>query len=78
MPEFDNAKYFQGAFPILFRYIILILLYIFSFMYVFQNSSQFVIFILIFILNFFGGVFVLRDIFVNQNIILKFTHRLSR
>lgn len=68
---FDMAKYYQTAFPTFFRYIILILLYVFSFIYVFKNPSQFIVFILIFILNFFGALFVLRDIFVNKGVLIQ-------
>lgn len=65
------ATYYQSVFPTFFRYVILIVLYVFAFLYVFNNSSQFIVFILLFILNFFGGVFVLRDIFVNNGVLVK-------
>ena len=56
----DNIQ--MGEFlPGVFRYIVLAVLYVISFLYIRKNSTQFIIFIVVFILNFFTIVFLLRD-----------------
>ena len=48
---------------IVFRYIPLIILYVFSMIYIFNNSTQYIIFICLLILNIFGMIFIIRDLF---------------
>lgn len=57
-----------SSFPILFRYIILCVLYIYIFVFFYSNSAQFFLFIGVFILNFFTFVFLLRDFLNIKNI----------
>ena len=58
----DNIQ--MGEFlPGVFRYIVLALLYVISFLYIRNNSTQFIIFIVVFILNFFTIIFLARDFF---------------
>lgn len=71
MDRGNMESYYQTTFPTFFRYVILILLYVFTFIYVLKGPTQFILFILIFILNFFAGVFVLRDIFVSPGVLAK-------
>jgi hypothetical protein len=44
-----------------FRYAILVILYIICFLFLYNNSTQFILFIVIFILNFFTIVFLYKD-----------------
>jgi hypothetical protein len=56
----DNIQ--MGEFlPGVFRYIVLAVLYVISFLYIRNNSTQFIIFIVAFILNFFTIIFLVRD-----------------
>jgi len=64
-------------FNIFFRYFMLIFLYVIVFIYIFNNSSQFILFICIFILNFFAGIFILRDIFTNPVLLTKVSYGVS-
>jgi hypothetical protein len=45
----------------IFRYIILVMLYVIYFLYIHSDSTQFVLFIVVFILNFFTVVFLYKD-----------------
>lgn len=55
----------QAVFQILFRYAVLILMYIITFITLIQGGSlQFIMFIVLFVLNVFGGLFMLRDTFI--------------
>ena len=59
----DPSVLVKSTFDVLFRYSVLILMFIISFFTVMKNSGmQFIMFIVLFILNFFGGIFVIRDI----------------
>lgn len=49
-------------FPILFRYVVLIVFYFYVFYFFRENSMRYVLFIIIFILNFFTIVFLYRDL----------------
>jgi hypothetical protein len=49
-------------FPILFRYVILIVFYFYVFYFFRENSMRYILFIIIFILNFFTIVFLYRDL----------------
>ena len=64
-------------FNIFFRYAMILFLYMIAFIYIFNNSSQFILFICIFILNFFGGIFILRDIFTNPVLLTKVSYGVS-
>ena len=57
-----------SSFPIMFRYIVLCLLYVYIFIYFYSNSAQFFLFIGAFILNFFTFVFLLRDFLNIKNL----------
>ena len=54
------AKEIKGMF---FRYIPLILLYVFSLIYIFNNDTQFIIFICLLVLTIFGMIFIIHDLF---------------
>jgi len=54
------AKEIKGLF---FRYIPLIILYTFSLIYIFNNSTQFILFICLLVLTAFGMIFIIRDLF---------------
>ena len=54
------AKEIKGLF---FRYIPLIILYTFSLIYIFNNSTQFILFICLLVLTVFGMIFIIRDLF---------------
>ena len=54
------AKEIKGLF---FRYIPLIILYTFSLIYIFNNSTQFILFICLLVLTSFGMIFIIRDLF---------------
>jgi hypothetical protein len=56
----DNIKMEQFL-PGIFRYAVLLILYIVCFLYLYHNSTQFILFIVIFILNFFTIVFLYTD-----------------
>jgi glucan phosphoethanolaminetransferase (alkaline phosphatase superfamily) len=49
-------------FPILFRYVILIVFYFYVFYFFRENSMRYILFIIVFILNFFTIVFLYRDL----------------
>jgi hypothetical protein len=56
----DNIRmdaFLQGV----FRYVILAILYIICYLHLYSNSTQFILFIVIFILNFFTIVFLYKD-----------------
>jgi len=53
----------EGINGILFRYIPLALLYIVSLLYIYNNSTQYLLFICLLILNIFGVIFIIRDLF---------------
>lgn len=56
----DALKDIKG---IMFRYIPLIILYTFSLIYIFNNSTQYILFICLLVLTIFGMIFILRDLF---------------
>lgn len=58
----------ETVIPILVRYGTLILFYGLTFYYFFNNSLQFILFIGIFILNFFTALFLYKDFLSNKNI----------
>lgn len=59
----DPSTPFKSTFDIFFRYAVLILMFTISFFTIMKNyTMQFIMFILLFILNFFGSLFVIRDI----------------
>lgn len=49
--------FFKG----IFRYVILAMLYVICLLYIYSHSTQFILFIVIFILNFFTIVFLYKD-----------------
>ena len=55
-------------FGVIFRYTILIFLYIVTFVYISKNSLQFIMYIILFILNFFFIVFLFKDLLSNAAI----------
>lgn len=55
-------------FGIMFRYAILVFLYILTFVYISTNSVQFIMYIALFILNFFLIVFLFKDLLSNAAI----------
>ena len=59
--EIENNISIEAFLPGAFRYVILAVLYIICFLYFYNNSTQFIIFIVIFILNFFTIVFLYKD-----------------
>lgn len=60
MPSLENAENFL---PDIFRYGVLGFLYITCLLYFYNNSTQFILFIVVFILNFFSIVFLYKDFF---------------
>lgn len=57
------------------KYSILIVLYFFSFIYIYKTSSQFLFYICLFILNFFLVAFILNDIYSNKEIMNSLLQR---
>jgi len=57
------------------KYSILIVLYFFSFIYIYKTSSQFLFYICLFILNFFLVAFILNDIYSNKEIMNSLMQR---
>lgn len=69
----DSSTIFKTTFDILFRYAVLILMFTISFFTIMKNyTTQFIMFIVLFILNFFGSVFVIRDILFLPNFYMAF------
>lgn len=58
-----------NIFPTIFRYLVLIGLYVIVFSKIRQNSLQFILFIVIFVLNFFTIIFMARDILATQQLV---------
>jgi hypothetical protein len=56
----DNIK-MELFLPGIFRYAVLFTLYMMCFFYIYNNSTQFILFIVIFILNFFTILFLYKD-----------------
>lgn len=56
----DNIK-MELFLPGVFRYAVLLVLYMICFLYIYNNSTQFILFIVIFILNFFTILFLYKD-----------------
>jgi hypothetical protein len=61
----DNSVYldFTNIFPTIFRYIVIIFLYGMTFYYIQKPSLKFILYIVMFILNFFTFVFLYKDFF---------------
>ena len=57
------------------KYSVLIVLYFFTFVYIFNTSSQFLFYICVFILNFFLVAFILNDIYSNKSIMSALTKK---
>lgn len=57
------------------KYSVLIILYFFTFIYIFNTSSQFLFYICVFILNFFLVAFILNDIYSNKSIMSSLTKK---
>jgi len=68
MSNIDYIEY-STMFPIIFRYIIMAVLYAIIFINFQKPTIQFILFIVVFILNFFTIVFVFKDIFSTQLLI---------
>lgn len=67
----DNVEMKMAAlsvFPTIFRYIVLIGLYVLLFTQFKNNSLQFILFIVAFVLNFFSLVFVARDMLFTRQL----------
>jgi len=64
----NSALKTADVFSVLFRYSILLLLYIITFINITKNSVQFMMYIALFILNFFFVVFLFKDLLSNQAI----------
>lgn len=50
------------VFPVMFRYIVLVVIYFLIFFFFKDNSTRFILFIVVFIVNFFTVVFLYRDL----------------
>jgi len=58
----------EEIFPIIIRYGLLLFFYVTTFAYFFNDSMQFILFIGVFILNFFLLVFLYKDFFSNEKL----------
>lgn len=65
----ELQKAASNIFPTIFRYLVLIGLYVLVFMNFKQNSLQFILFIVVFILNIFTIIFIGRDIMVTPQLV---------
>ena len=60
-------------FPILFRYVIILVIYFYVFYFFKENTMRFILFIVVFILNFFTIIFLYRDL-IATNLISNIFH----
>ena len=67
----DLDKPIEIDMVVVFRYVLLIVLYMLSFIYIFQQEYQFIFIVIIFILHVFGSIFLMRDIFTNEEMMEK-------
>jgi len=63
-----------SVFPILFRYIILVILYGIVFFFFYSNSAQYFLFIGAFLLNLFAMIFLTRDFINIKNVYANIFH----
>jgi len=67
MPEVKKVIATQSDdtfdYSVVFRYIVLVLLYVITFIYIYKIHTQFVLFIVFFILSFFTILFLYKDLF---------------
>ena len=61
MADIENNIRMDTFLTGVFRYAILAILYIICFLFLYSNSTQFILFIVIFILNFFTIIFLYKD-----------------
>lgn len=59
--EIEDNIGMETFFKGIFRYLILVILYIICLLYIYSHSTQFILFIVIFVLNFFTIVFLYKD-----------------